>query len=81
MARFVRLKDVKLHDYFVIPTAEEKRFCVAGDEFDLDVSETRVRVRGHYDRSSKKYSYCHFNAICRESFKSGNTLVIVDFIF
>lgn len=78
MARFVKLKDVKLNEYFVIPTAEEKRLCVEGDEFLICVPETRVRVRGHYDRSSKMYSYSHLD-VFRESFRHGNTLVIVDF--
>ena len=91
MARFVRLKDVKLHDLFLIPTSEEKRFFVEGDVFDLFVSESRVRVRGRYDRSSKKYSCCHYLSkkyscchylsVVREFFKNGNTLVIVDFDF
>ena len=80
MARFARLKDVKLGDFFVLPTRQEIVNLPIGD-FDFDVIETRVRVRGPYDRSSKKYSYHHFSDICRESFKGGNTLVIVDFIF
>lgn len=80
MARFARLKDVKRGDFFVLPTREEVVNLPIGN-FDFDVVETRVRVRGHYDRSSKKYSYHHFCDVCRESFKGGNTLVIVDFIF
>lgn len=81
MARFVKLKDVKLYDYFVIPTKEEKQGCIPGDDFYFEPSESRVRVRGHYVRSSKKYSYFHYNDVCREAFKNGNTLVIVDFFF
>lgn len=80
MARFSRLKDVKRGDFFVLPTRQEVVNLPIGD-FDFEVRESRVRVRGDYERSSKKYSYHPFSDVCGELFKSGNTLVIVDFIF
>lgn len=80
MARFARLKNLKNNEYFVLPTRQEIVELPIG-EFYFAPCERRVRVRGHYDRSSKKYSYCHFCDISRESFKSGDTLVIVDINF
>ena len=79
MARFARLKDVKRGDFFVLPTRQEVVNLPIG-EFDFDFDVTRVRVRGEYDRSSKKYSCYLFCDVFRESFISGNTFVIVDFI-
>ena len=38
----------------------KKRFCVEGDELDFDVTENRVKVRGAYDRSTRKYFYHSF---------------------
>lgn len=48
-----------------------------GDYFKLKPNG-RVYVRQHYCRDIKKYSYCDFNDVCKEHFKSGNTEVIID---
>lgn len=70
--RQVTIKDLKEGDYFILSDKN-----VTNEE----VASSRVFVRQHYDRSSKTYSACKFDDICRESFFKPSRKVFVDFMF
>lgn len=56
-----------------------------GDFFTLkpieEPSESRVYIRGDYERSEKKYSCTKFSDVNHETFKKGSTVVYTNFTF
>ena len=64
------LKYLKKGDYF---TKKDYGFG--------EVSETKVWVRGDYDRSTKKYECFKFDDVCKTQMISGTKEVYIDFTF
>ena len=64
----IKLKDVKLGEYFTLkPIAEPK--------------ENQVFIRGEYDRTDKRYECTRFDDISIARMLKGDTLVYIDFTF
>ena len=64
------VKDIKLGEYFCLKSQGEK-----------EVAESKVWVRGEYDKSSKRYEIYRFDDINNTRFVKGNTPAFLDFIF
>ena len=67
--RQVFLKDLKKGDFFTLK------------DYGEFPDESRVYIRGDYERSEKKYSCSKFTDFCYETFKKGSTKVYTDFTF
>lgn len=66
----MKLKDVKVNEYFTLKDYGEK-----------DVPEKAVWCKGNYDRSSRTYSCIKFYDVNRESFFKGTREVFTDLTF
>ena len=64
----MKLKDLKIGDYFVLKSVSEAK-------------ESQVYIRGEYDRSSKKYLCGKFVDISYYRLLKGDTEVYTDFTF
>ena len=64
----ISIKDLKEGDYFTLRPIEFPK-------------ESQVYVRGHYERSLKKFSVTKFSDTSSERFLRGNCLVYVGFFF
>lgn len=70
----VMIKDLKKGEYFVLTPD-----IIINTEF--PVNESRVFVRGNYDRELKRYSCTKFVDFNSERFFKGDRIVYTDFIF
>lgn len=64
----MKLKDLKLGEYFTLKPIEEPK-------------ESQVYIRGEYDRSEKKYDCGKFSDISYSRMIDGNKEVYTDFTF
>ncbi len=64
------IKDLNLGEYFCLKSQGEQ-----------EVAESKVWVRGEYDKSSKRYEIYRFNDINHIRFVKGSTPAFLDFIF
>lgn len=64
----MKLKDLKLGEYFTLKPIEEP-------------TENQVYIRGEYDRSEKKYDCGKFSDISYSRMFDGNKEVYTDFTF
>ena len=62
------LKELKQGEYFTFKDIENP-------------SENQVYIRGGYDRTEKKYSYCKFNDTNVEKFAKATKEIFVGFTF
>ena len=71
MARIVRISQVKPGGFFAIPDVDDLQ------SKDVSLEGHHLFVRGHYDRSLRKYFYTSCADVFFSSFMPSNTLVIV----
>ena len=70
----VMIKDLKKGDFFVL----EPDIII---NTAVEVNESRVYVRGGYDRELKRYSCSKFSDFNSERFFKGSRIVYIDFMF
>lgn len=66
-----QLKHVKKGEFFTLVEVDDT----------CEIPSKYVRVRGDYDRSTRRYSTHHFDDVCKERFMKGETIVFIDFTF
>lgn len=64
----MKLKDLKIDEYFTLKPIEEPK-------------ESQVYIRGEYDRAEKKYCCGKFSDISYSRLLDGNKEVFTDFTF
>lgn len=63
-----KLKNVKKGEWFTLKPIEEPK-------------ANQVWIKGHYERSEKKYSCYNFDDVCKERFFKSDKIVYCEFYF
>lgn len=70
MNNVTTVKELPIGEYFCLKSQGEK-----------EVPETKVWVRGEYDKTEKKYEIHRFDDVNHTRFVKGSTPAFLDFIF